>query len=244
LTIFSGTFTAQSDYLKESEKRARELLAKSIQALGGEAYLKMQDSHRMGRFYQFRKDQLKGGAHFQLYQKFPGKARQELGKKGEEVIINDGDKGWKIDYKVVKEQTPQEIENYKINLMHNLDYILRFRLNEPGMRFRYVGKSRVDNTEIEGVQLLDKDNDKIKIYLDTATYLPFKMEFRSPAVGIFDPTDDERIFYNYHAVQGVQVPFSTVRYSNGFKASEFQVESVQVDLSLPDSLFTPEYVKK
>src|SRR4029077_881298 len=79
LTIFSGTHSAQSDYLKESEKRARDLLAKSIQALGGEAYLKMQDSHRMGRFYQFRKDQLKGGAHFQLYQKFPGKARQELG---------------------------------------------------------------------------------------------------------------------------------------------------------------------
>jgi outer membrane lipoprotein-sorting protein len=241
---FSGRLSAQSDYLKESEKRAREILAKSIEALGGNAYLKVQDSHRMGRFYQFRKDQLKGSTHFQLYEKFPGKIRLEMGKKGELVNINDGDKGWKVEYKVVKVQTAQEIENSKINLMHNLDYILRFRLNEPGMRFRYIGISRADNTEIEGVQLLDKDNDKIKIFVDTATFLPFKMEFRSPAVGIFDPTDDERIFYNYHAVEGVQVPYSTVRFSNGFKASEFQLESVQVDLALPDALFTPEYVKK
>ena len=244
LMLYSGPLWSQSDYLKESENKARDILSKSIQALGGEAYLKLQTSHRVGRFYQFRKDQMKGTAHFQLYQKFPGKIRQELGKKSEEVIINDGDQGWKIEYKVVKAQTPQEIENYKINLMHTLDYILRCRLNEPGIRIRYVGKSRVDNTEIEGVQLLDKDNDKIKIFVDTATYLPYKMEFRSPSVGIFDPTDDERIFYNYHAVQGVQVPYSTVRFSNGFKASEYQIESIQVDLSLPDALFTPEYVKK
>jgi len=244
MTVCSGPLLAQSDYLKESEKRAREIIEKCIQALGGEAYLKTQDSQRMGRFYQFRKDQLKGSTHFQLFQKFPGKARLEMGKKGEEVVINDGDQGWKIDYKVVKVQTPQEIENFKINLMHNLDYILRFRLNETGMRIRYIGKSRVDNTEIEGVQLLDKDNDKVKIYVNTATFLPFKMEFRSPAVGIFDPTDDERIFYNYHAVQGVQIPYSTVRFSNGFKASEYQLESIQVDMSLPDALFTPEYVKK
>ena len=243
-TIFSSPLSAQSDYLKESEKRARDVLAKCIQVLGGDAYLKMQDSRRGGRFYQFRKDQLKGTTHFELYEKFPGKTRLEMGKKGELVNINDGDKGWKVEYKVVKEQSSQEIENYKINLMHNLDHILRFRMNEPGMRFRYIGKSRVDNTEIEGVQLLDKDNDKIKIFVDTATFLPFKMEFRSPAVGIFDPTDDERLFYNYHTVQGVQVPFSTVRFSNGFKASEFLLDSVQVDLSLPDALFTPEYVKK
>jgi len=244
MTVNSGPLWAQSDYLKESEKKAREILAKSIQALGGDAYLKMQTSHRVGRFYQFRKDQFKGGASFQLYEKFPGKIRLEVGKKGELVNINDGDKGWKIEYKAVKAQTPQEIESYKINLRHSLEYILRFRLDEPGMRIRYIGKSRVDNNEIEGVQLLDKDNDKVKIYVDTATFLPSKMEFRSPAVGIFDPTDDERVLYNYHAAQGVQVPYSTVRFSNGFKASEFQIESVQIDLSLPDALFTPEYIKK
>ena len=239
-----GTLPAQSDYLQESEKKAREILAKTIDALGGNAYLKMVDIHRMGRFYQFRKDQLKGGGHFQLYEKFPGKTRFELGKKGEIVNINDGEKGWKIEYKNVKDQTPEEIETYKINLKHNLDHMLRYRLDEPGMRFRYLGRSRADINEIETVQLIDKDNDKTKIYVDAATFLPTKMEFRSPAVGIFEPTDDERLYYNYHVIQGVKVPYSTVRFSNGFKASEFQVEAVQIDLSLPDAFFTPEYTKK
>ncbi|MFN8008133.1 MAG: hypothetical protein U0V70_14135 [Terriglobia bacterium] len=235
---------SQTDYLKESEKKAHDVLSNAIEAMGGEAYYRMQTLHRVGRFYQFRKDQLKGGSHFQTFEKFPGKLRFEIGKKGELVNINDGDKGWKIEYKVVKNQTPQEIENYQLNLVHTLDYVLRFRLKEPGMRIRYLGKSHVENREIEGVQLIDKDNDKIKIYVDTANNLPYKMEFRAPGFGIFEPTDDERIFYNYHVSQGVQIPYSTERYSNGFKASEFQVESVEVDLPLPDAFFTPEYSKK
>ena len=82
VTVCSGPLLAQSDYLKESEKRAREVLEKSIQALGGEAYLKTQDSQRMGRFYQFRKDQLKGSSTLS--------AVSEVSRKGP---AGDGEKG-------------------------------------------------------------------------------------------------------------------------------------------------------
>lgn len=234
---------AQSNYLQESEAKAKEILAKAIEALGGPAYLKLQDIHRAGRFYQFRKDDLRGGGHFQAYEKFPAKSRFELGKKGEIVNINDGDKGWKIEYKVVKEQSPEEIDSFKIGLKHSLDYILKHRLQEPGMKFRYLGRSRSNLDELEGVQLIDKDNDRVKIFVNAITFLPARMEFRSPAFGKRGPTDDERHFYNYHTVEGVQVPFSTVRFSNGYKASEFQVESVKVNLALPDAFFTPDFKK-
>jgi hypothetical protein len=245
---FSLAFTfsaapSQSNYLQESEAKAKEILSKAIQALGGEAYLKLQDVQRMGRFYQFRKDDLKGAGHFLAYEKFPSKSRFELGKKGEIVNINDGDKGWKIEYKVVKDQSPEEIENFKIGLKHNLDYILRYRLDEPGMRLRYLGKTRANLDELEGVQLIDQDNDRMKIFVNAATFLPTRMDFRSPAFGKRGPTDDERHYYNYHAVEGVQFPYSTVRFANGFKASEFQVESVKVNLALPDAFFTPDYKK-
>jgi outer membrane lipoprotein-sorting protein len=233
----------QSNYLQESEAKAKEILSKAIQALGGEAYLKLQDVHRTGRFYQFRKDDLQGTGHFQAYEKFPSKSRFELGKKGEIININDGDKGWKIEYKVVKDQSPEEIENFKIGLKHNLDYTLKYRLDEPGMRLRYLGKTRNNLDELEGVQLIDKDNDRMKIFVSASTFLPARMEFRSPAFGKRGPTDDERQYYNYHTVEGVQVPFSTVRFANGFKASEFQVESVKVNAALPDAFFTPNFKK-
>lgn len=230
---------AQSDYLKESERKAKELLNKTIEALGGDAYLKNPDIYRSGRFYQFRKDDLHGGSLFQLYEKFPSKTRMEIGKKSEIVNINDGDKGWKIEYKVVKDQSPEEIENYQQDLKHKLDYVLRYRLSEVGMRFRHLGSTRIDLDEVEGVELIDKENDRVKIFVNASNYLPVKMEFKSPAFAKKWPTDDERFYYNYHDIQGVKIPLSSVRFSNGFKASEFKAESIKINQDLPDTLFTP-----
>ena len=93
-----GSFIqAQSDYLKEAETKARDLLKKASDAMGGEAYLKIQDVQRTGKFYQFSKDDLRGGAPFESFEKFPLKQRFEMGKKAEIVNINDGDDGWKIE---------------------------------------------------------------------------------------------------------------------------------------------------
>ena len=240
-----GSFIqAQSDYLKEAETKARDLLKKAIDAMGGEAYLNIQDVHRAGKFYQFSKDDVRGGAPFQSFDKFPLKQRFEMGKKGEIVNINDGDNGWKIEYKVVKNQSPDEITLYKAGLKHSLEHILRERIDEPGMKFRYLGKSRMDLGEVECVQLIDKDNDRVKIYLNASNFLPAKMEFKSPGFGKRWPTDDERVFYNYHEVQNVQIPFSTVRFSNGYKASEFHLATVKLNHGLPDALFTPNYKQK
>jgi hypothetical protein len=235
---------AQADYLKEAETKARDLLKKSIEAMGGDAYLKIEDVQRTGKFYQFSKDDLRGGAPFQSFDKFPLKQRFEMGKKAEIVNINDGDDGWKIEYKVVKNQSPEEITLYKAGLKHSLDHILRERINEPGMKFRYLGKSRIDLGEVECVQLIDKENDRVKICLNASNLLPAKMEFKSPGFGKRWPTDDERIFYNYHEIQNVQMPFSTVRLSNGYKASEFHLTTVKLNQGLPDALFTPTYKQK
>jgi hypothetical protein len=135
---------AQADYLKEAETKARDLLKKAIEAMGGEAYLNIQDVQRTGKFYQFSKDDLRGASPFQSFDKFPLKQRFEMGKKAEIVNINDGDDAWKIEYKVVKNQSPEEINLYKAGLKHSLDHILRERINEPDMKFRYLGKSRID----------------------------------------------------------------------------------------------------
>lgn len=240
----AGAFQAQSDYLEEAEAKARDLLKQAITAMGGETYLNIQDIHRTGKFYQFSKDDLRGASPFESFDKFPMKQRFEMGKKSEIVNINDGDKGWKIEYKVVKNQSAEEINLYKAGLKHSLDHILRERIHEPGMKFRYLGKSRLGLDEVECVQLIDTDNDRVKIYLNASNFLPAKMEFKSPGFGKRWPTDDERIFYNYHEIQNVQIPFSTIRFSNGYKASQFHLATVTLNQGLPDALFTPNYKQK
>jgi hypothetical protein len=230
---------SQNDYLAESEKKAKEILERAVQALGGEAFLKTQDITRSGRTYQFRKDDLEGLGKFQMYDKFPLKQRTEFGKKGEIVSINNGDQGWKIEYKVVKPQSPEEIKSFRANINHSLDYLLRFRLVEKGMKFRYLGRTRMDLDEVEGVQFIDKENDRVKIFVNANNFLPVKMEYQSPAFGKRWPTEDERFLYNYHEVSGVQIPFKAVRFSNGYKSGETHVESARINSGLADTLFAP-----
>jgi hypothetical protein len=61
---FVSLIQAQSDYLKEAEAKARDLLKKASDAMGGEAYLNIQDVQRTGKFTSSA-DDLRGGAPFQ-----------------------------------------------------------------------------------------------------------------------------------------------------------------------------------
>ena len=232
------------NYLEESEKKAKAVLEKTVEALGGERFLQAKDVSVRGRFYEFRKDESAGTTVFQSYTKFPDKFRNEIGKKKDIVIINDGEKGWKIEYKNLSTQSPEEIGSYIKNMRHSLDYVFRFLFKEKDTKLRYAGQSRMDLDTADEVQLIDKDNDRIKIFISGSTYLPLKMEYQSPGIGKRWATEDEKFYYNYHNIQGVQIPFKTVRMANGFKASEIHLEAATLDSGLPDALFTPEYVKK
>ncbi len=181
---------------------------------------------------------------FQTYTKFPDKIRSEIGKKKELVIINDGEKGWKIEYKNVSEQSPEEIQSHVKNERHSLDYVFRFLIKEQGLKFRYVGRTHLELDEAEEVMLIDKDNDRVRILISATTFLPLKLEYQSPGIGKRWATEDEKYYYNYHDIQGVQIPFKTVRLANGFKVSEVYLESAVLDSGLSDTLFTPTNAKK
>lgn len=234
----------QSNYLQESEKKAKEILGKAVEALGGESFRQVRDITVAGRYYEFRQEQLQGTTVFQSYTKFPDKYRNEMGKKKEIVIINDGDKGWKIEYKNVTEQSPEEIQRNVKNGRHSLDYVFRFLIKEAGIKFRYVGRVHQELDEAEELLLIGKDNDRVRILISATTYLPLKLEYQSPGIGNRWATEDEKYFYNYHNVDGVQIPYKTVRFANGFKVSEVHLETATLDSGLPDSLFTPTHSKR
>ncbi len=228
----------QSDFLRRSEEKARRILQKTVDALGGSAYLAARGIVREGKVFQFRRENLRGYGPFRMLEEPPLKRRLEIGKKGQIVLINDGDQGWKIEYKNVKTQTPEELRNFRIDMNHNLDHILRFRRQEKDMKFRYLGKSRSHLVDLDGVQLIDAKGDRVRIYVNSRTFLPVKMEFESPPRGKRWATEDERFFHNFHEIDGVKVPFTTVLNSNGYKASETQLTSARINASLSDTLFS------
>ena len=233
-----GPLPGQSDFLRRSEEKARQILDKTVQALGGEAYLMAQNIVRKGKFYQFRRDVLRGSNEFRTVVAPPWKRRVEFGKKARIVHINDGEQGWKIEYKNVKTQTEEELRNYRIDMKHDLDHILRFRLREKDLKIRYLGKSRTHLEQLDGVQLMDASGDKVRIFVNSRTFLPVRMEYESPPRGKRWATEDEKFFHNYHDIDGVKIPFTVVLNSNGYKALETQLSSAQINADLSDTLFS------
>lgn len=237
MLLVPGSLPSQSDFLSQSEEKARQILHKTVESLGGETYLKARNIVREGKLFQFRRDVLQGSNKFRTLESLPLKQRVELGGKGQIVLINDGERGWKIEYKNIKTQTEEELRNYRIDMKHKLDHILRFRLRKEDLKIRYLGKSRTHLEQLDGVQLTDTQGDKVRIFVNSRTFLPVRMEFESPPRGKRWATEDERFFHNFHEIDGVKIPFTTVLNSNGYKAREVQLSDVQINADLSNTLF-------
>src|SRR5919109_5020605 len=80
---------------QESSRKARMLIDQMIQALGGPAYLGIQDASQEGRAYSFHHGEPNSlGVLFWRFYKFPDRERIELTKKRDVAYVYNGDKGY------------------------------------------------------------------------------------------------------------------------------------------------------
>ena len=123
--------------------------------------------------------------------------------------------------------------------MRNIFYILRQRLNEPGMDFYSRGSDLYENLPVEIVDITDSNGLTVTVYFSASTKLPVRqvLKRRNPEYKDFDT--EETIFAKYRDVGGgVMWPFSIRRSRNGEKLYEIYSESVQINKNLKDDLFT------
>ncbi len=93
---------------QENASKARAVLNQTIQALGGPAYLNIQDITQEGRTYSFyhgRPNSL--GILFWRFYKFPDKDRIELTKQRDVIYVYEGDKGTKSPSRARARRTPK-----------------------------------------------------------------------------------------------------------------------------------------
>src|SRR5207342_2938773 len=63
-----------------NENKAHALLKQMLDAMGGQAYLNLQDSYSEGRYGRFHNEAMVGGAVFYRYWEWPDKERFEVTK--------------------------------------------------------------------------------------------------------------------------------------------------------------------
>jgi hypothetical protein len=223
---------------QENARKARAVLDQAIQALGGQAYLSIQDISQEGRTYGFHHGEPSSfGIPFWRFYKYPDKDRVELTKKRDVVYVNNGDKGYEITYKGTRAADAQDVTDYNRRHHFALDWILRHWLNEPGVALFYEGLSVAGDKPSEKVTILNAQNQGVTLDIDVATHLPLKKSFSWR-----DPTDKERnveeeLYDNYRPVQGIMTPFSVTRFYNGDMSNQRFLTAVSYNQGLTDEKF-------
>ena len=223
---------------QENSAKAKALLDQAIQALGGDAYLHIQDMTQQGRTYSFHRGEATStGVLFWRFVKYPDKERIELTKQRDVADVFNGVKGYEITYKGTAQLDAKVLADYLRRRDHSLDLVLRKWINEPGVALFYEGSAVAADKPAEQVSIMNAKNDSVTLYIDTTTHLPLKKMFTWR-----DPTDnllnkEEEIYDAYRPTQGIMTPYSLTRFYNGEMSNQRFLNNVTYNNSLNESMF-------
>ena len=226
---------------EQSAAKAKQIIAAAVDALGGNAYLNVRDVTCTGRLGQFdHAGDLTGFGEFMDYTQPPLKDRQENLPKRNIIQVFNGDNGWQLDRGGVTDAPRADLSQFKEDIQKDIDNILRHRIHEPNMVFRYGGSDVVDLKQVDWIELVDGDNRTIRIAFANSTHLPVRktVESRDPKTQM--KTLEIEYYSNYHPLNGIQTPFQITRERNQMKIFQVFYTSCDYNTSISDSLFTKE----
>lgn len=230
---------------QQNSRKAKAVLDQMIQALGGQAYLDIQDVSQEGRTYSFHHGQPNSlGILFWRFYKFPDKERTEVTKQRDVIYIINGDKGYEVTFKGAAPQDPKEMADALRRRHYSLDWILRKWLNEPGIALFYEGSTVAERKPVDQVSIMNSKNEGVTLYIGSDDHLPVKKSFSWR-----DPTDQQRnvedeVYDNYRPVQGILTAHTITRFYNGEMAGQRFLTTVSYNQELTDTKFDPQAGKQ
>lgn len=234
---------AQEDVLTpdQSSAKAKQILQQAIAGLGGPAYLNVKDITVEAKLGQFdHSGQLRGYAKIIDIAIPPDKDRTENLPKRNIIEVRNGDKGWDLDRGGVSEATITDMATSQEDTKKDIDNILRHRIHEPGMIFRYGGLDVVDYEECDWVELVDSDNRTFRIAISRSSHLPIRKVVDTRDANTRMRTEEIEYYSNYHPVNGIQSPFQITRERNGIKIYQVFFDKFEYNTGVSPQLFTKE----
>jgi hypothetical protein len=258
--VFAAALAIPAYGAESRQDRAKRVIHEAVAALGGDAFLHMEDRIEYGRAYSFYREQLNGLSVAKIYTRYlapaPGqlgvRERESFGKvdarslelKESSALLFTEEGAWEVTYRGVRPLEDVRYTNFKDSTLRNIFYILRQRLNEPEMTFYSQGSDFYEHRPVEIVDITDAANLTVTVYFDQSTKLPVKQTFRRRNPEYKDFDTEVSIFAKYREIKGVKWPQTILRERNGEKIFEMYSDSVEINRNLTDNLFAlPSNVK-
>ncbi len=228
-----------------SAAKAKEILQELINALGGPGYTEIKESECDGRLARFgHNGEMNGYTPFKVYWHFPDRNRTDYTKKGVIINLYNGDKGWTLDRGGVTEIPASQVEDFDELTKRDINNLLRLRLKEPGMGFRYGGGDVVDLRPVDWVEITDSAQRNFRLAVDRTSHLLVRS-----VITIEDETTHERkvetnIYTNYQLIDGARAPLQITTDRDGRRVNQVFFNSCKFNPSLPADLFTKSALDK
>jgi hypothetical protein len=229
------------------KERGKQVRDKIIYALGGDGFRYMQTRTEIGRAYSFYREQLSGLSVAHIYTKYlPAEStggihmlqRQVFGKKLEDAVLFTTDDAYEVTYRGAKPLGDERVKLFREQTLHDVFYILRQRVDEPGIEFESLGADVVENQPVETVDIYDAENRSVRVWVNATTFLPIKQRSYRWDPTIKDRREEVTRYSKYREVgNGVMWPFETERERDTEKNFQLFSERVTVDDQLPSSMF-------
>ena len=242
-----GALTGAAPAAETAAERGKRVVYEALQALGGDAFLHMNDRVESGRAYSFYRTQISGLAIAKIYTRYlapvPGKVevreRENFGLKEDSAVLLTETGGWEITFRGARPLEEERYTNYKDSTLRNVLYILRQRLNEPELSFYSRGSDMFENRPVEIVDITDAATNTVTFYFDQRTKLPARQTFRRRNEQFHDFDTEVTLFGLYRNVGGgVMWPCNIRRERNGEKIYEMFADQVEINKDLKDNLFS------
>jgi|tagenome__1003787_1003787.scaffolds.fasta_scaffold20731229_2 hypothetical protein len=220
-------------------KQARAVLDKMIEALGGPAYLNVQDMEQNGRLYGFdhNGEAADAGSPFVRYWKWPDKDRLELLKHRDWILVYNGNDANETTYHGTHPLDAKALKGYLERRSYSLDQVIRGWLKDPSVAVYYDGQTVSENKQAEKVSMITPDHRGVTLYIDANSHLPLRKTYttRDPETG--DRVEESESFDNYRLIQGIQTPTRITRYKNDIMTAQRFISEIKYNTGIPDSKF-------
>ncbi len=234
-----------------AEEKGKRIVMESLEALGGERFLAVNDRVERGQAFSFYRDEVSGLSEAVIYTRYgpaPGAEADPLGirerqsflrnKKELSAVLFSGGQGYEITFRGARPLPDDTLERYTSTTWRNVFYILRMRLKEPGLIFHSKGTEVWMNQPVDVVDIVDAANDVVTVYFHQSTKMPVRQSFfrRNPKTR--ERIEEVTEYGKFRdAGGGVLWPMTVMRTRGGDKVYQMYADSVTVGEKVSDSLF-------
>ncbi len=228
------------------EKRALEIVQRTLAAYGGEAsvYLLRQKGQMRGLVRAYledgsvregeitirflhrleKQDELR-----QMEVRFPGAPTL--------VISYDGERVWGTENGAPIVLRLRTEAAFRAELKHNYETLLRYR--EYKADLRYVGREKRSGIEVDVLDLTLPDGSKTRYFISTRTFRILHIEYDVSVPLVAKPIRFRDSFYDFRVVQATLVPYRIERYEDGRLVQEIRFTEVAYGVQIEEAQFRP-----